>query len=95
MILLSCWMSLEPFPFYYTFLAPLGLIVGVNVVVCVLTIIGGCCSSRLSKKGGGAGVVASLLCLTALGVYFVFSVFCTFVVPMGISPIRKFRVAFP
>ena len=58
-------MSLTPFPFYYAFLAPLSLVVGINIFIYVLVGITVRCYSH--TKGGGSGGLLSLPCLAASG----------------------------
>ena len=56
-------MSLTPFPFYWAFLAPLGGILALSIIIYVLVGLTGCCSDNR----GAAGVLVSLPCLAASG----------------------------
>ena len=64
-------MSLDLFPFYYAFLAPLGFIVFATVVVDVVAFLVGCCCGRDGGGNKSGEVLWSVFCLAALGKHLV------------------------
>ncbi|KAL8606633.1 hypothetical protein ACOMHN_025732 [Nucella lapillus] len=71
-----CWMSLSAF--YYAFLAPVAVIIGVNTIIYVLVIVSIC--RRPNMRQGGVSYTtislrASLSCFVVLGLSWVFAFF--------------------
>ncbi|XP_076459089.1 uncharacterized protein LOC143292561 [Babylonia areolata] len=73
-----CWMSLTPF--YYAFLAPVAVIILVNIVVYIMVVVNICLRRNIggssSKNSSRAvGIRASVACFVVLGLSWLFAFF--------------------